>query len=622
MGPSASSGSHGQANVGVSTISTVMNSWAIPDQIRTQAVARVRLLVLAAAEGTYSAQAFSFDVTSGVSLTTLIVVATRLSVPTNPSLPVGVMYVTINTNAPLKQLYTYWMERTCHTCPKCVWLSKCCCHNNERSAPRGHSLEETYTVKQKITADQYIWFSQQRFTSHVFKALVQRSIVNGNTTNQNSSLKDAIQKYLSNNSVKAEVLASYTDPIITAFQSNLTSLKLSTQALKLNKVQRKNLPIILMALAEEHGFDDMYSYLNDSQQLDQPQFSYENLFTPVADAGSDHLSIKYIWILAQVDGNSTYSIDFLSVDMTSKALIQITLLNTTVNSTSPHANDQRKLLNIVRTSSLAFNGAFVNEHLVASITSWQNRTSQVVLNMLRFLSASVLVPQKLRMLSSFDLELAAPGATLKTVSQDAPKNVTNKLTALTNSIATILGTASSIIQTLKSSKSLTIDRIIRFGFTYFNQKSTIMKVIDIPNSRVDDFVRALILDYDLPSKGSFMLGLQYSDDFTWDQIQYLYSPEMNGKYRSLTLFKNGDSVKNTASFYIVDVDADWTLAPDLLLITKTKSVLGGLYSSTSQSLEQIPHMLTMDEAVKLQQFFMLVATGNMASNLGLTSNIA
>ncbi|CAF2835342.1 unnamed protein product [Rotaria sp. Silwood2] len=151
--------------------------------------------------------------------------------------------------------------------------------------------------------------------------------------------------------------------------------------------------------------------------------------------------------------------------------------------------------------------------------------------------------------------------------------------------------------------------------------STVLKAIDIPTNIVNEFVNAVIMDYNLPLKGSFMLGLTYSDDFAWEQIQYLYSPEMNGKYRSLTLFKNGDSVKNTASFFIIDIDADWNLAPDLLLITKSKSILGGLFSSSTQSIQEVSHVLTIDEAVKLQQFFMLVAIGNIAGTLYLNATI-
>jgi hypothetical protein len=174
-----------------------------------------------------------------------------------------------------------------------------------------------------------------------------------------------------------------------------------------------------------------------------------------------------------------------------------------------------------------------------------------------------------------------------------------------------------IVETFKSSSSTTITRITRFGFTYFNQKSTVLKALDIPASRADEFIRALILDYNLPSKGSFMLGLTYSDDFAWDSIQYLYSPSMNGSYRSLTLFKNGDSINNTASFFVIDIDANWDLAPDLLIITKSTSILGGLWSSSKQSIQEVPHILSLDEAMKLQQFFMLIAMGNMGNTFGL-----
>ncbi|CAF3298587.1 unnamed protein product, partial [Rotaria sp. Silwood2] len=85
----------------------------------------------------------------------------------------------------------------------------------------------------------------------------------------------------------------------------------------------------------------------------------------------------------------------------------------------------------------------------------------------------------------------------------------------------------------------------------------------------------------------------------------------------LTVFKNGDSIQNTASFFIVDINANWDLAPDLLIITKQTSILGGLWSSSKQSIQQVPHVLTLDEAMKLQQFFMAIALSNMVKTFGV-----
>ncbi|CAF3199814.1 unnamed protein product [Rotaria sp. Silwood2] len=109
----------------------------------------------------------------------------------------------------------------------------------------------------------------------------------------------------------------------------------------------------------------------------------------------------------------------------------------------------------------------------------------------------------------------------------------------------------------KSSNSTTLTRIIRTGFTYFQHKSRVLKVINIPAERATKFTNAIIMDYNISLQGSFMLGLTYMDDFVWDYIEYLYSPAMNGNHRSLTLFKNGDNQTNTASFFIADINADW-----------------------------------------------------------------
>ncbi|CAF0793522.1 unnamed protein product [Rotaria sordida] len=333
MGSPTSSGSHGQANVGVSTLDSVMTNWAIPEQFRDRAVNSVRLLALAAAEGTYSAQAFSFDVASGASLTTLLVVVTRISSPVDPNLPLAIMYVTINTNAQIKQLFSYWIGESCHSCPKCLWTSRCCCHDEQFSAPRGHTPAELNIVRQKMTADQFIWFNQQSLSRSILEKSIES---NNNINNQNIILTDAIENYLSNKTTKAEILASYNDSIITAIQTNLTSLKLSSQALKFNGIQKQNLPLILKTLSEDYEFDDIYSNPNYSQQLESPQFSYENLFSSEIDTENNSLLIKYIWILGQLIDDSTYTINFLSVDITSQTLIKILLLNTTKNSISSH----------------------------------------------------------------------------------------------------------------------------------------------------------------------------------------------------------------------------------------------------------------------------------------------
>ena len=55
-------------------------------------------------------------------------------------------------------------------------------------------------------------------------------------------------------------------------------------------------------------------------------------------------------------------------------------------------------------------------------------------------------------------------------------------------------------------------KIFHFGFRRCPQDSIIYKAIDIPADEATVFINALVIDYNLPSKGSFTLGLTYSLD--------------------------------------------------------------------------------------------------------------
>lgn len=616
MDAPTTTGAQGQANVGTSTIASTMTSWPIPEQFRDQATKSVNLLLLATTEGSYLAQAFVFDIPAGTSLTTLLVVATKLDSPTDSNLPFAVIYVVINSNASIKQQYTYYSERTCHRCPKCAWLSACCCHDEQRSSPRGHTAAELDVVKQKLTFDQFRWFNQQNFSPSTRKLISIQTQGNNDKDNQYNSLIEAIERFLSDKIVKAEVLAPYNDSILNAIQTNLTSLKLATQTLKIKQIEKENMLTLLRTLADEHGFDEIFSNPEYSQQLQLPRFSYESLFAAKTGPENKNLFIKYVWVLGQTNNNMTYALNFLVMNITSKSLISTILSNSSGDNNPTNNSYKLEALNIVRTSKLDSNRGFFDENLFLLAAPWNEKKSRIILNMLRFTGASVFVPKKFTMLSDFHPNLILPGTEDSSTNQLQSRDLSLKIQALAKAVSAASTALKDVIQTLKSSSSTTIQRIIRFGFNYFNQRSTVLKAIDIPRENAAEFINAVIIDYNLPPKGSFMLGLTYSDDFAWDRIDFLYSPAMNGSYNSLTLFKNGDSTKNTASFFIVDINANWILAPDLLMITEEKSILGGLISSSKQSIQEIPHVLTFDEAIKLQQFFMFIALGNIANSLG------
>ncbi|CAF3590188.1 unnamed protein product [Rotaria socialis] len=617
MKPPSTTGVVGEAEVGSSNLESVVNDWSLPASFRTEVIGSVRTLMLTAIEGSYSAQTYTFDAGSATTLSTLLVVATKLLSPSNPDQPYGLMHAAINGNALVKQQYTKYSVKVCQHCNKYFWKAKGCCHHEEHSSPRGHSAEELNTVRQKMIVDQYAWFSQQNLANIGSKTLVKTFI-----PNRYDSITETLENLLSRKEVKNEMVMSYNDSVLTAIQSNFASLKLSTHIFRVNKVSKNNMPKLCTALAKQYGFEDFYSNSEYSQQIALPKFSYETLFTSQNVSGLSKVFVKYVWILGQKTDNLSYALNVISLTHSSRILIDMIPSNATRNSTLSTTVEKYNQLNISRLSTFNSDGQFSNQSLLTLSSPWEQKTTRTLLNMLRFIAASAIVPQRFRMLSDFNVEVTRPHPNFNSSIRNEGRTIALQVQALATAVSSAAKAVGEVINVLKSSKTVTIERILRFGFSYFNQKTRILRAMNVPSSRAEAFMRAVAQDYDLPKADSFIMGITYSDDFSWEQVQYLYSPAKNGVYRCLTLFKTGDSTTDTASFFIVDVNSDYHIAPDLLLVTTSKSRLGGLFSSSKQSIQEVPHVLTLDEAVKLQQFFMLVAIGNIAQTLHVTTDFS
>ena len=614
----STNGSTGSAKVNDAIVARVMGRWPMSTQFRDQAIRRVKLLVSAADEGSYTTQAFIFETQTSAFLSTLIVAAKRLQSSSDSNALVAITYFMINSTASIKPQYTVVNYRKCHRCAKCFFRRDCCCEDRTDYVPRGNTPGELETIINKMKADQFSWF-KGKISGKVTEKGVPASSVNANRA---FALTDVIQKYLSGNQVKDEILASYNDSILSSLQANIRALKLSSQVLKLGRVASENIPALLSVFAEDNGFDDESLQAQFSRRKSQSeQISYESLFTTSIGHFKKRTSMQYIWILAQMIDNGTYSVSLLSVNITSQILTNVILSNGTVIDIPETAlPPQYQQLNIVRTSTFNDQGKFLDERLLTVVAPWQLQKTKTILNILRFIGGSALVPQKPRMLSYFDSQInASPlnnnhNETLRT--PQGRGAILDKVNTLSSAVKSAADAWKSVADAFKTKTSKTMDRTVRFGFRYFQQKSTTLKAFNIPSTRATKFLNAVALDYELPSQGSFALGLKYSDDFAWERVEFLYSPSMDGKYRFLTLYKNADSSAKTASFYIVDVNADWQLVADLLIITKSRSILGGIFEKTKQTIQEVPHALTPQEAEQLVAFFNMVSMTHLASKLG------
>jgi len=135
----------------------------------------------------------------------------------------------------------------------------------------------------------------------------------------------------------------------------------------------------------------------------------------------------------------------------------------------------------------------------------------------------------------------------------------------------------------------------------------------LPSQYQVEFAQAIIDDYQFPSQyKSFVMGLEYSTNNAWEAIDGVYQ---EGAYKVKTVVKNGDLTTMMASYLVVDLEIDFHIADDILDIVTHKSVAGGLWDTTTEKYQRVPHDLTLDDLEKLMNFFRLVQMQAMSDVL-------
>ena len=77
-----------------------------------------------------------------------------------------------------------------------------------------------------------------------------------------------------------------------------------------------------------------------------------------------------------------------------------------------------------------------------------------------------------------------------------------------------------------------------------------------------------------------------------------------------------DKVLKKSNWLVADFKASFQLAPNLLVVQEKTSVLGGLWSETSERIVEIPASLTLDQLYIVFEFFEIVTFQRFAEIIG------
>lgn len=180
-----------------------------------------------------------------------------------------------------------------------------------------------------------------------------------------------------------------------------------------------------------------------------------------------------------------------------------------------------------------------------------------------------------------------------------------------------------IVQAFKTTRSSVIkERLIGKGFDKFNESAQIQILKGIKDKDFDKFIDHLARRVKVPEERKEDLKMvleesKWADSNVWTAFNTLFSKDAGGttKFASIIISKDPNEDKYHVIFS--DIKAEFALAPDVLVVNKKLSVLGGIWEDEKDEYVSVPKSLEPEDVQMVIQFFQIVAFKGFADQFGI-----
>lgn len=180
---------------------------------------------------------------------------------------------------------------------------------------------------------------------------------------------------------------------------------------------------------------------------------------------------------------------------------------------------------------------------------------------------------------------------------------------------------SQIVDAFKTTRTSEIkERILGKGFDYFSQSAQIQISKNVKEQYIDQYLGHLETRIKVPSDRQEDLKMsleeiKWADSTVWSAFDTLFSIDTQGNVKFASILAARNDAGNY-DFVYTDIKADFKLAPDVLVVKKSLSVLGGIWSDSKDEYQKVPRSLNPEDVQTVVQFFQIVAFKGFAEQFG------
>lgn len=199
------------------------------------------------------------------------------------------------------------------------------------------------------------------------------------------------------------------------------------------------------------------------------------------------------------------------------------------------------------------------------------------------------------------------------------RGLTDWISSATGAVTQITGAYKEIVSAFKTTKTETIKELIKGeGFSKFSQKSRFLRSLGVPNAKFDDYMKAYRVLTGLKNSkyqeeiDAICSIAQWLEENSWSVNDFVFDENDGGVVNSIITLTRANLMEGVTHFITVNLQGAFALAPDILVITKHKSIAGGIYENTKDVRKKIPRSISEDEVKAVQALMLLNSMKIMA----------
>ena len=197
-----------------------------------------------------------------------------------------------------------------------------------------------------------------------------------------------------------------------------------------------------------------------------------------------------------------------------------------------------------------------------------------------------------------------------------------------NIVSAISDTYKKVVDAFKTGvKSTVVKTVIKDGFEKFagTGKTKVLKGIK-EETGWDKFKKNTLKNMKLPQKyvdevEALLDESEYSEGAAWNEFDMLFdvgSVKDNCKFCSIVVNHREEDERFDVVY--TDLQTDFKLAPDIQVIHKSKSILGGIFSSEKDVEKNVPKNLTQNDLTMIFSFFQMISYKLILQQFGVIVN--